>query len=558
MPSSDEEYTTEDESDYEHPEYSDAVASDLNVVLEGFSNHVTAMLARYFSQVLESKNAEKLQILRAGQHLLGALSHCCATETSFRTLDLYIATLTGLRYMLAGEYAEVFCPRARPNAIVLQHTAALVSAFCCGYETDPNGYAAPEIVSMWSSLVNDESAQLCRPYLKHVDILLEPCMRSASVGSIVAILLASNLKGSDPAEFDAFVPLMPKVMQAFSAAFSGNEFEERQWGPGPLTNCLSKLSVHPRIQGILMQPVALRQLVTVIASKRKDWEVSGFDDEYYVRAAGSACRTLANLVLGGHDITQRHPELEKVLSSFAKPMLTRTAASMLRPGSHGGGGAGEASASTGRIAQSAQADAVQLLYLLRRHTRNAHALPAAAPPQVHRGTVVVLALGTRDDGQPTKTLRAVASTLVATGLVVTTPEVPQSADATWHRHDAKAISHADAVIVCLHVKQSGEHLPAWDSVRTVVTYAATRRIPCICLVDTADTGEGTQLSASQLDVSRECPHVKWHCYRGGMALRDGSVQQSTGREQAAHVQPSPEAIAMQFLRAHGVCSTPPP
>lgn len=75
-------------------------------------------------------------------------------------------------YQLTGQYQGRFFPRALPNAVVLEHTAGFVHAFCCGYADNPNGYTAPEIVSMWSSLVNEESAELC---VRHGTVLVCPC-----------------------------------------------------------------------------------------------------------------------------------------------------------------------------------------------------------------------------------------------------------------------------------------------------------------------------------------------------------------------------------------------
>lgn len=59
------------------------------------------------------------------------------------------------------------------------------------------------------------------PYMKHLDVLLRDCMRSDSVGSVVAILLSANLKGSDAAEFDDFVPVFHKVLSREMACFLG-------------------------------------------------------------------------------------------------------------------------------------------------------------------------------------------------------------------------------------------------------------------------------------------------------------------------------------------------
>jgi len=67
------------------------------------------------------------------------------------------------------------------------------------------------------------------------------CAKSHTVGSIVAILLIANLNSNTPATIANVAPLFGQVQAAFLAAFSGDEFAERQWGPGPVTKCAGGL-----------------------------------------------------------------------------------------------------------------------------------------------------------------------------------------------------------------------------------------------------------------------------------------------------------------------------
>lgn len=72
-------------------------------------------------------------------------------------------------------------------------------------------YTAPELVSMWSSILNQEGVTLCAPYMLGMEETLMDCMRSRTVGSIVAILLISNLNGDQSGSIDAVVPLFSQV-----------------------------------------------------------------------------------------------------------------------------------------------------------------------------------------------------------------------------------------------------------------------------------------------------------------------------------------------------------
>lgn len=152
------------------------------------------------------------------------------------------------------------------------------------------------------------------------------------------------------------------------------------------------------------------QLVTVLTREPRDWAVDGFGAEYYVRAKGSTCRVLCNMVAGGHAVLEKHPELEKLLTNFARPLLTRAdsrgwarASSDRRP------------PPTSALAQEAQRTAVELLQMLRQRKDAAHALPPATPPTVHPGTVIVLALDESAEGTQVRMLQRVTKALENAG-----------------------------------------------------------------------------------------------------------------------------------------------
>lgn len=68
--------------------------------------------------------------------------------------DEYTFLLTALR-QYSGASKRI------ANQLVLQATPLLLKPFQIGYAADPNGYTAPELVSMWSSVLNDVGRAQC-------------------------------------------------------------------------------------------------------------------------------------------------------------------------------------------------------------------------------------------------------------------------------------------------------------------------------------------------------------------------------------------------------------
>jgi hypothetical protein len=69
---------------------------------------------------------------------------------------------------------------------------------------------------MWSSILNNEGVTLCAPYMVGMEETLGDCMRSQTVGSIVAILLVSNLNGLQGNAIDSVLHLFSQVGTAHS------------------------------------------------------------------------------------------------------------------------------------------------------------------------------------------------------------------------------------------------------------------------------------------------------------------------------------------------------
>ena len=47
------------------------------------------------------------------------------------------------------------------NLLILESTPTLLEVFLNGYAENPQGYTAPELVSMWSSILNQEGVSVC-------------------------------------------------------------------------------------------------------------------------------------------------------------------------------------------------------------------------------------------------------------------------------------------------------------------------------------------------------------------------------------------------------------
>lgn len=226
-------------------------------------------------------------------------------ETDLEYLDEYIYLLTGLRQRLEDKSPiKRMC-----NMLILEHTEGLLQPFEIGFESAPHGYTAPELVSMWSSILSEEGVAICSKYMANIETALTDCMHSHTVGSIVSILLISNLNGHKPETIRNIAPLFPQVQQAFLAAFSGDIFAERQWGPGPVTKCLATLSTSTTVQAAIIENDLLPNLELILTRTKGEWPVGGFDTKYYMDARVSACKVIAN-VAKSYDVATICPSLE--------------------------------------------------------------------------------------------------------------------------------------------------------------------------------------------------------------------------------------------------------
>lgn len=201
------------------------------------------------------------------------------------------------------------------NQLVLQATHLLLIPFQICYSQDPNGYAGPELVSMWSSILNEVGRSQCYKHMECLVPAVQPCIRSNTVGSVVATLLTANLVGHRDDSSAIIECGVPSMCDALDAAFNGDEFAERQWGPGPVTKAFASITVANSNKELIYTLGLLPKFAEVIKRGKADWPVDGFSDEYHMGAKASACKVVWNLAMK-FDVEAQCGNILDVLQGF--------------------------------------------------------------------------------------------------------------------------------------------------------------------------------------------------------------------------------------------------
>lgn len=247
------------------------------------------------------------------QHItqvVSGLIHMLYQEEEIIFLDEYTYLLTGLRYATRQKRLV--------NMLILENTKKLLKPFELGFKEAPNGYTAPELVSMWSSILNEEGLGKCNVYMECLVPVVSPCIASKTIGSVVAALLISNLVGHRDEHSELFGDATQLMIFALKAAFDGSLYAERQWGPGPVMKSFSSLSCSDVNKRRLFEQGELVALfVDVVRTTVPQWrqKVDGFDDAYYMGAKASACKALGNIAQR-HDVEEQCPETLRTLQIF--------------------------------------------------------------------------------------------------------------------------------------------------------------------------------------------------------------------------------------------------
>eukprot|EP00039_Didymoeca_costata_P001655 m.54108 g.54108 ORF g.54108 m.54108 type:complete len:448 (-) comp10900_c0_seq5:98-1441(-) len=287
--------------------------AQISMIVRGESNDLTALCAQNlgFRLTAELSTSAKRVFDAHMEDMIESLVNMLAEEDDLNYLDEYTFLLTGVRSMATQ--------RRLANILILESTSRLLRPFKLGYERMPDGYTAPELVSMWSSILNEEGLVQCGPYMECLVSAVTPCVNSATVGSVVAALLIANLVGHRDDSADMFELALNKMVQALKSAFSGDTFAERKWGPGPVTKSFASLTASDvnkeRVYKLNLVPL----FGQIISKSVKSWQatVEGFDEKYYMGAKTSACKVIWNIATR-HNVEEQCPEILNILQTFLK------------------------------------------------------------------------------------------------------------------------------------------------------------------------------------------------------------------------------------------------
>ena len=168
---------------------------------------------------------------------------------------------------------------------------------------------------MWSSILNEEGLAQCHEHMSCLEPAVTPCVNSGTIGSVVAALLIANLVGHRDDSAHMFERAIPVMVNALLAAFDGQEYEERKWGPGPVAKSFASLTVSELNKERVYDLKLLPLFTQIVVMGNSEWKVSGFDDEYFMGAKASACKVIWNLSLS-HDVEHQCPDVLDILQNF--------------------------------------------------------------------------------------------------------------------------------------------------------------------------------------------------------------------------------------------------
>eukprot|EP00051_Salpingoeca_urceolata_P029183 m.489174 g.489174 ORF g.489174 m.489174 type:complete len:563 (+) comp26461_c0_seq1:107-1795(+) len=223
-------------------------------------------------------------------------------STPLRHCDNFVYLLTGARTLVAD--------KAELEDKVYEALPECLPVFVTAFEKDPNGYTAPELLSCWSSMLNERGHDFALKYItpnQIVDVVM-PVVKSKTVGSIVACMFLANLIGHEEDKADIFKDCIPMIAEGLRAAFSGAEVYEREWGPGTTTKALASISVSDANKDIIKSLELLPLLDKVLSFGDDDYPVKGFKHDYYEIARGSAAKAMWNMAFK-HDVRKDCPDV---------------------------------------------------------------------------------------------------------------------------------------------------------------------------------------------------------------------------------------------------------
>ena len=190
------------------------VSTALNDVYAGVSDRKTSWaciaLARRMALLENSERGQHLIDEHAPRLIVTLLRLIKIERTHLNLLDNYVYLLTTVRMATTRKHAV--------NVLILPQIPDLIGAFEFAFSQDPGGYAGPELVSMWSSMINDSGADICRPHMACLAPILRRVALAHSVASVVAALCLANIDCQSPETISIFTaPASIPLMQLASA-----------------------------------------------------------------------------------------------------------------------------------------------------------------------------------------------------------------------------------------------------------------------------------------------------------------------------------------------------
>lgn len=95
--------------------------------------------------------------------------HSCSTHAVTDVVHVAIGWVLsggrGFPVVLVTGGSRIRPSRRIANLLILESTPTLLEVFLRGYAENPQGYTAPELVSMWSSILNQEGVSVCSRYV---------------------------------------------------------------------------------------------------------------------------------------------------------------------------------------------------------------------------------------------------------------------------------------------------------------------------------------------------------------------------------------------------------
>eukprot|EP01147_Barroeca_monosierra_P007470 gene7470-546_t len=243
------------------------------------------MIARYFSEYLFNTLADSLPSF---QDFLEFIFHHYKNDTSILS-DILMAMIE------ASSHLQEEVGLSRVNLFFdvkwLDHIPTLLELLDEGFSNDPNGYIAREIVPLISSIIfhTGPASDLFFEKERTVEILLK-IAKSHNLGRSLAAIVLARLYGECADIAREILICEDDLKRCIACSLSGNSFEDREFGCGPICVAFSRIACHEFVRERFEDQ--LPNFIEILRYNR--WEERMFTIDYYRLAQGACCRILRN------------------------------------------------------------------------------------------------------------------------------------------------------------------------------------------------------------------------------------------------------------------------